>query len=437
MNFRIVGAILRKDLAALYPLALLTALVFAGDVVILRWDLVPTWPEFRQLLLVVLGALATLAVFQLDSPVSLVDDWLCRPVPRKELLAAKLSFLFVVAYLPGMIATLIADLYLGAPVMEAAQDAVLLRDTYFPLVVPLLLLTAVVTRTLVQGIGVLIALLVCMLVIPGPFVKGPDPLNPGIGDGLAGAGLGWLALTPAKLLPLLLAALGFWLIYAHRRVLQARILLAITAGMTVFLFVLPMWLLPWSTVFAAQTTLNAVEASAGTGPIYLRPTRTCFPATRLGEISTNAAFNSARETSGLPPWNSEDLRDSGPESIAFLTAIEPRRVPTDWRVKLNYVQADYFAAASTPLFSLRPARYNTGLAHAWVLPASALLKLQGVDASLKLRYSLTLLRPHHFSLLTDGRLTCSSSASSRSDGRRQLGSLRCSSISRATCRATT
>ena len=266
MNFRILGAILRKDLSALYPLALLTAVVFAGDVFILRWDLLPTWPEFRQLLLVVVGALATLAVFQLDAPVSLVDDWLCRPVPRKELVAAKLGFLFLVAYLPGVIATFIADLYLGTSVIEAAQDAVLLRDQYLPLVVPLLLLTALVTRTLVQGIGVLVALLVCMLVIPGPIVKGPDPLSPGIGDALDGAGLGWLAMMPAKLVPLLLAALGFWLVYGLRRILQARILLAITAGMTVFLFVLPMWLLPWSNRFRRANHAQCRRDGRGHGP---------------------------------------------------------------------------------------------------------------------------------------------------------------------------
>ena len=404
MNFRILAAIVRKDLLSLYPLALLTALLFGADVFILRWELVPMWAEFRQLLLVVVGALATLAVFQLDAPVSLVDDWLCRPVPRRELVTAKLAFLFLVVYLPGAVATLVADLCLGASLAEALPDAVLLRDAYLPLVVPLLLLTALVTRTLVQGIGVLIALFVCMFVVPTPFVTAPDPLNLAVGDdALLGGGLGWLAMMPAKLLPLLLAALGFWLIYWRRRVLQARILLAVTAGVTVLMFLLPMWLLPWSTVFAAQTSLNAVEAPADTQHFYLRPARTCFPATRMSDIAKDAAFNAAREASGLRMWSNENLRDSGPDSIAFLTMIEPRRAPLDWRVKLNYVQADYFGQGTKPLFSLRPARYNTGLAHAWVLPASALQKLQGVDASLKLSYSFTLLKPRNFSLPTDGR----------------------------------
>jgi pimeloyl-ACP methyl ester carboxylesterase len=407
MNFRIVGAILRKDLLSLYPLALLTALLFAVDVFILRWELVPLWAQFRPLLLVVTGALATLAVFQLDAPVSLVDDWLCRPVPRRELVVAKLAFPFAVIYLPAAVATLIADLCLGASLAESLQDAVLLRDEYFPyapLVIPLLLLTAIVTRTLVQGMGLLIALFACMFVIPTPFVHAPDPSTLAFGDeALLGAGLGWLSLAPAKVVPLLLAALGFWLVYAGRRILLARALLVLTAGVMVFLFLLPMWLLPWQGVMAAQARLNPVEAPADVEPVYLRQTRTCFPATRLAEAARDPAFTAAREASGLRMWSNEDLSDTGPDSIAFITPVEPRRVPVDWRVKLDYVRADYFAGQATPVVSLRPAAYAQGLSQAWVLPASALDKLRGRQTSLKLSYSFTLLAPRNYSLRVDGR----------------------------------
>ena len=163
-------------------------------------------------------------------------------------MAAKLVFLLIVSYLPAALATLIADLCLGSPPAEALQDAVLPRDDsyfpYFPLVLPLLLLTALVTRTLVQGIGVLIALFVCMFMIPTPFVTAPDPMTLRPGDvGLREAGMLWLSMAPAKVVPLSLAALGFWLVHARRRIPAARILLAVTAGVTVLLFLLPMWLL--------------------------------------------------------------------------------------------------------------------------------------------------------------------------------------------------
>jgi pimeloyl-ACP methyl ester carboxylesterase len=408
MNPRILGAILRKDLLSLWPLALLTALLFAADVFVLRWELVPLWAEFRPLLLVVVFMLSTLAVFQLDSAVSLVDDWLCRPVPRRELVAAKLVFLLLVSYLPAALATLIADLCLGASPAESLQDAVLPRDDsyfpYFPLVLPLLLLTALVTRTLVQGIGVLIALFVCMFMIPTPFVTAPDPMTPGPGDeGLRAAGLLWLSMAPAKGVPLLLAALGFWLVHARRRILAARILLAVTAGVAVLLFLLPMWLLPWKAVYAAQTSLHPAVPPVGAQKIHLHSTRACFPATRLGELAKSPAFHAAREASGLRMWSDEDLRDSGADSIAFLTTIEARRLPPGWRATLNHVQAEYLAQGDTPLFSLRPAFYGSSMAHAWVLPESALRRLDGADASLRLRYWFTLLEPRNFSLPVDGR----------------------------------
>jgi len=410
MNFRILGAILKKDVLSLYPLVLLTTLLFAGDVIVIRLELLPLWESFRMPVLLLAGATLILTLVQLDSRVSLVDDWLCRPVPCKELLTAKLALLFAVIYLSRVFATLIADLILRHSLAESLLDAVLLQDRLLLLVLPLLLLTAVVTHTLVQGFGVLMAVFLCVFMIPTPIVQAPDPLHPAIGHELSGVGMDWLGTTPAKVVAILLVVLGLWLVYWRRAVLQARLVLALTVLMTLFFVLLPMWLLPWPTVFSLQTRLASAVASLDTHGIYLRNTRVCFPATRLGNLATDAAFTAARQLNGLQPWTDEDLRDSGPESIAFLTSIEPRGLPLDWRVKLNYVQADYYAGGPTPLYSLRPATYNTdtagggSLAHAWVLPARAVQALKDKGAAaLQLRYSLTLLEPHQFSLPVDGK----------------------------------
>jgi pimeloyl-ACP methyl ester carboxylesterase len=73
------------------------------------------------------------------------------------------------------------------------------------------------------------------------------------------------------------------------------------------------------------------------------------------------------------------------------------------------VQADYYAGADAPLYSLRPASYITDnggsglLSHAWVLPAPAVQQLKGQTASLRLHYSLTLLKPRSYGLPTDGK----------------------------------
>jgi pimeloyl-ACP methyl ester carboxylesterase len=172
-----------------------------------------------------------------------------------------------------------------------------------------------------------------------------------------------------------------------------------------------MWLLPWRSVFALQaaTLPQAHVADAGvTSRIILRNTRVCFPASRVGELTSNSAFTAALQSGGLRLWSNESLRDSGFDSIAFITNIEPRRVPLDWRVKLNYVQADYYANKAHQ-YSLRPAVYitdnrgGTTLSHAWVLPAQAAHQLESQSASLQLNYSLTLLKPRNYEFPTDGK----------------------------------
>jgi non-heme chloroperoxidase len=411
VNLRILGGILKKDVLSLYPLVLLTTLLFAGDVFIVSLDLVPLWPMFRQLLLLFASTILVFSVFQLDAPVSMVDDWLCRPVPRKELLAAKLTLIFSVIYLSRAVAAFLVDLGLGHSVIESVLDAVLLRDRLLLIVLPILLITAVVTRTLVQGIGVLLAIFVCVFMIPTPFLRPHGPLEPGIREALLDSGINWLATTPAKVVSIILVALAFWLVYWRRRILQARVLLVVTLVSILLLFGLPMALLPWKATFALQAETLPGKDSAGETTIrriQLRNPRICFPATRLEVQATDAAFSAARQMNGLGWWDEEALLDAGPGSITFITSVEPRSLPLDWRVKLNYVEAIY-SAGGAPLYSLRPAHYitdNAGgslLSHAWVLPGSALQRLKRETTSLHLNYFLTLLKPRHFNLPTDGK----------------------------------
>ena len=404
MNLRIVRAILVKDLRSLLPMVLLAAASFAADVAILRWELVPDWDEYRQGLLILVGAVLTLAVFQLDSPVSLVDDWQCRPVPRRELLAAKLGFLFVVLYLPAAIATIATDLVLGSSFAESVADGLLLREAYYTLIVPVVLVTAVVTRTLVQGIGVLIALFIATFVIPSPFVSAPGPMNTHIGDALLWSGMHWLAMTPARVLPLLLAALGLRLAYWKRSLTAARATLGAMTALLLLAALAPSWFVPWPMLFATQRALEGTTTPAIAAPIYLRSTRACFPATRVSQLGVDAAFSAAREASGVPLWSDEDLRVAGSASVAFLTSFDIRRLPDEWRFMTNHVQADFVTSDSKPIVSLRPANYHVGNAHAWVLPESALRQLERQkDVALKLEYSLTFLAPRRYSLPTDGR----------------------------------
>ena len=410
MNLRILGAILRKDVLSLYPLVLLVAFLFAGDVIVMQLEFIPVWYMFQFPVLLLAGAVLVFAVVQTDVAVSHVDDWLCRPVPRAELLAAKLALLAAVLYGSRALAALLLNLFLGASIAESLQRAFLLMD-FVPLyVAPILLFTAIVTRTVVQGVGVLIAICIGVFAIPTPFVSAPGPLHPAIGSALLEVGLGWLTDTPATLVAMCLFAIGCWLVYWRRSIQAARILLGIAVASALLLVLLPMWLMPWQPVYAAQTAQPRPGPAMDTRAIYLRNTSACFPATKVRGIASDPAFTAARQSANVRAWTSEDLGEASPDSIAFLTSIEPRRLPLDWSAQLLYVQADYHSAGNpSPLYSLRPAMYDSGsggssLAHAWVLPDFAVRRLSTEpQVELKLSYYLALLEPHPFSLPTDGR----------------------------------
>ena len=197
-------------------------------------------------------------------------------------------------------------------------------------------------------------------------------MNTHIGDSLLWSGMHWLAMTPARVLPLLLAALGLWLVYWKRSLIGARVTLGAMAALLLLAALAPSWFVPWPTLFAMQRALEGTTTPAVAAPIYLRHTRACFPATRVSQLGVDAASNAAREASGVRLWSDEDLRVAGSDSVAFLTSFDIRRLPDEWRVMTNHVQADFVAGDSKPIFSLRPANYHVGNAHAWVLPESAL-----------------------------------------------------------------
>jgi pimeloyl-ACP methyl ester carboxylesterase len=408
VNFKLIGAIVKKDVSSLAPLVALTALLFLADPIIVRLDLMPVWTMYNLPVILVALIVLILPLVQLDSGASLTDDWLCRPVPARELVVAKLALLISAAYLPRAIGTFAADLTLGLPLSEAMLDAVLLRDKPALLLVPIFLLSAVVTRTFVQGFGALFAIFIGVFVIPTPFVRPPGPLEPGIREYLSTAGLEWVGSTPARLASLALVACGFWLVYWRRRLAAARALLVLAVCAIVFCMALPMVLLPWNTTFALQQA-SGPGSTGDTARIFLRNPRVCLPAARFAELRTDAEFVAATQRNGLALWDEdEELQGLGENSVAFFTTIEPRGLPLDWRVKLSFVQADYSAGGEI-LYSLRPARYITdqagggSLAHAWMLPEHAVQKLRHLQPTLNLTYSLTLLKPREYRVPTDGK----------------------------------
>ncbi len=143
---------------------------------------VALWESVRQPLALLGAALLIISVFQLDSAVSVVDDWLCRPVPRRDLLFAKVGLILAVVYGSRVIATLIVDVAQRRSLAETLMDALLLQDEFFLLVLAMLMLIAIVTRTTIQAIGTFIAVFVVSLGLPTAVAPAAGPLQPDIGE---------------------------------------------------------------------------------------------------------------------------------------------------------------------------------------------------------------------------------------------------------------
>lgn len=410
MKYRILAAILEKDLLSLLPLVLGVAALFMGDVFLMQFDLIALWPAYRTAILPLAATVLILAVIQLDAPASLVDDWLCRPVPRTELLGAKLVLLFSVFYLSRVVATFAGDLMVGRSLGESLQEALLPQDEFFLMLLPILLMIAVVTQTLVQGFGVLFALFVCVFVIPSPFVRDPGPLDPGIGDGMYESGMGWLALGPTKIVAALLAAFTLWLVYWRRRITWARIMVPVTTLLVVLLAVTPMYLAPWQMMYSLQTRAVPAQPAADIADIRLRNANVCFKAARVVDLFADPTFKWEHPFGGILQWREFEFKDPGPDAIAFITHFDLVGVPADWRSELLHVRADYQGrAGSAERVSLRPVSYinrrhrGESLWHTWALPGDELRALEASDSTLHLEYSLALGEPTTHSLPTDGK----------------------------------
>lgn len=402
-QWRVVGAVLRKDLRCLYPVVLLALAVFAGDVPVMRLDLWPLWESVRQPLVLLSSALLVFAVFQLDSPVSLVDDWLCRPVPRRELLIAKGGLILATIYGSRVLATLILDIAQHRPAAETFADAFLLQDEFFVLVLALLWMIGVTTRTTVQAIGALIAVFVAVFVIPTAFTPSPRPLRADVGESLLVNGMSWLVGSPAKLLAVAGPIVCCWLVYSLRRTGAARVWIGacVVAGLAVFL--VPMYHVPWSTLAAAQASVMPAPPDR----LSLISRRDCLPATRLASVG-DGAFGALRQAARLPWWADSELHGAGPESIAFVTSVQPRGLPRGWRAQLVYARAEYLRVEGGRPVELRPTRYETSGAgaftHAWLLPDSTPATLRRAAApAATFRYDFALLQPLKQSLALDDR----------------------------------
>jgi len=252
--------IFKKDLILLWPVALLCAFAqFALDGLMFASDHDPGAPYllltarlFVIAVFLVIGLAITLVVHQ-DAIPGTRQDWLIRPIRRRDLLLAKLLFVLVVVQLPMFLADLVEAVAQGLAPADAA-GAALARNIHVLITLTLPILgIAALTRNAAQSIGVGIAYFIgvagsTFLLSTMARLGGQEQAtNP-----LVWTGVAWIEQAAAGLLLAAGAVTVLLLLYLRRRLVLAWSLFPLFAAASVLAV-----LLPWSWIFAVQEAVAA------------------------------------------------------------------------------------------------------------------------------------------------------------------------------------
>jgi hypothetical protein len=382
---RIIAAIVRKDLAVLWPLAVIVVLlpVLRSDVVLqhLRND------NFRAGTIgisVLATMLLIVSVVHQDASASLRDDWLTRPIPRWTMVAAKLVFMAAIVCVPAMVTDLVSALAGGRSVGEAVTRMTSISHATVGAMLAVVAFAAV-TSTLLEAVGALVAVAVGAIVaqaISGSVL--PD------GKGILVAGVEWFSFAPALYLPIVIAAPVLWLQYGRRRTWLARAILA--SACTAMMVPL---LTPPSALFGVMRLLTPVTDVGRTAGVALASG--CFPRIAT-ETESGDITDEARRL-----WNNDERASAGPRAIAFSTTVAPTGMPRGWKAMIGFAQAFFVDASGGILHRLqganavfgRPDRVDASVSATqfWLAPRKAYEDAERRSATLRLTYFVSLLEP--------------------------------------------
>lgn len=242
-----VRHILKKDWRLLWPLVAAWALV-QGLVAFARFSAghFPNAPFVPLSLLVLLAAATVITLVVHQDPIPGVrQDWLVRPIPRRDLFLAKLLFVVVLVQGPMFVTDLIQGLANGFSLGQSAAAAIACAaSVLLTLTLPVLAfaaITASTTETLVAALGVL-AIVIAFSIVPALVgTTAPTALT----------GFAWVPFVVRAALLLVAAAGVLVLQYGWRRTWAARALFAATLLIGQFAM-----FLPWRTAFRLEQLLT-------------------------------------------------------------------------------------------------------------------------------------------------------------------------------------
>jgi len=266
--------IFKKDWKLLWPVALLGAgLLWTMEIVLVlavRWrnpQLFAMLQVLEPLAALGVAFLVTL-VIQQDPIPGVRQDWLVRPIKRRDLLLAKLGFVILVAHGPMLAADLFQGMANGFAFRQSLAAALARNVTVLLLLTLPLVALASFTRTLAEAtVAIVMGMLAgggLQVLFSGLLRNGPGPgrmIDPSAFTGVDWVGQ-WLRLT----ILLLGAVLVLSLQYFRRKTLATRWLAGFVAGLLLLTEIIP-----WRVVFAAQKHLSPMPGTAQAVSVVFDP----------------------------------------------------------------------------------------------------------------------------------------------------------------------
>jgi hypothetical protein len=402
---QLISHILRKDWKLLWPMvALVTAIQMAFEWVGYFQDTPSAAVLLRPLILAWYTGIAALAAaVVLQDPVPGADqDWLIRPLKRKDMVMAKLAFVALAVCVPMFAVNLAHALALGFP-FALSLGLILFKEIYVfaCFILPVTALAAA-TRNMTEVIivGALLVVVYALSVTVGAYFMGAEWCP------TCDSGITWLQHVLQHAEILVGAGVILVLQYYRRRTEVARALAVFGALALVFVQ------LPWNAAFAAQGWLTGSSGAATAITLERGPQK---PAPEVTDSAGRDKDHGARHAAtlllqGHPDQALEYWRRRGTPAEAPAAVELPVRaagVSTDELLLVDRLEFKLFADddrllyrranADVPLMLLAPqpgtATDESGFTNLSVdVPGSVYRKLGSGAARLQMDYSLTLMQ---------------------------------------------
>jgi hypothetical protein len=270
----VIWHIFKKDWKLLWPVALLAGglvWIMASTLVLAaRWrnpQLYAMLQVLEPLAYLGVAFLITLVIHQDPIP-GVRQDWLVRPIRRRDLLLAKLLFVILVAHGPMLSADLFQGMANGFSFRQSMTAALARNITVLLMLTLPLVAAASSTRNLAEAtvwiVMVMLAGSGLQILFSGLLRNGPGPgkmIDPSSFTGVDWVGQ-WLRLA----ILFLAAALILSLQYFRRKTMAVRWLAGLVAAVLLLTEIIP-----WRVVFAAQTHLSPAPGAAKTLRVAFDP----------------------------------------------------------------------------------------------------------------------------------------------------------------------